>query len=58
MTIIVFIDSDGEMLRVWEDMSVKYAQDPRKDRYHEYIEVSNLYIFLQVIKICIIADRR
>ena len=28
------------MLRVWEDMSLKYTQNPRHDRYHEYIEVS------------------
>jgi len=36
------VDSDGEMLRVWEQMSIKYAQDPRKDRYHEYIATALL----------------
>ena len=30
------------MLRVWEQMSIKYTQDPRKDRYHEYIATALL----------------
>jgi len=45
LTIIVVIDSDGGMLRVWEDMSVKFAQDPRNDRYHKYIEVTDCVYF-------------
>ena len=31
--------SDGEMLRVWEDLSVRYQKDHTTDRSLEYIEV-------------------
>ena len=34
------LDSNGEMLRLWEDLSVKYKQDYMEDRDIEYIKVS------------------
>ena len=34
--------SDGEMLRVWEDLSGKYRMNYRDDNSHEYNEVSSL----------------
>ena len=51
---MVFIVSDREMLRVWEDLSVMYQKDHTTDRSHEYIEVSiTNHCVLPIIRLCL-----
>lgn len=33
------VDSNEDMLAIWEDLSVKYKRNYRADTSHEYIEV-------------------
>ena len=54
LMLMIFIVSDREMLRVWEDFSVMYQKDHTADRSHEYIEVSiTNYCVSPIIRLCL-----